>query len=33
VGPGAHVRYAHVDRDSTDHAPVEEVLTALAALL
>jgi peroxiredoxin len=31
VGPGARVRYAHVDRDSTDHAPLEEVLTALAA--
>jgi len=31
VGPGPHVRYAHVDRDSTDHAPAEEVLAALAA--
>ena len=29
VGPGDVVRYEHVDRDSTDHAPVAEVLQAL----
>ncbi len=26
VGPGDRVRYEHPDRDSTDHAPVAEVL-------
>jgi peroxiredoxin len=30
VGPGPRVRYAHVDRDSTDHAPIDEVLGAVA---
>ena len=30
VGPGSRVRYAHVDRDSTDHAPIEAVLGAIA---
>lgn len=29
VGPGDHVRYAHLDADSTDHAPLTEVLAAL----
>jgi peroxiredoxin len=29
VGPGDRVRYEHLDRDSTDHAPVAEVLAAL----
>ena len=33
VGPGPRVGYAHVDRDSTDHAPVDEVLRALALAL
>lgn len=31
VGPGNRVRYAHVDRDSTDHAPLDEILSALGA--
>jgi peroxiredoxin len=31
IGPGDTVRYAHLDDDSTDHAPVEEVLRALPA--
>jgi hypothetical protein len=30
VGPGPRVRYAHVDADSTDHAPIDDVLHALA---
>jgi peroxiredoxin len=30
LGPGDQVRYSHVDADSTDHAPVDAVLTALA---
>ncbi len=29
VGPGDHVRYAHLDADSTDHAPLADVLAAL----
>ena len=29
VGPGDRVRYAHVDADSTDHAPIDEVFDAL----
>jgi peroxiredoxin len=29
LGPGDRVRYEHLDRDSTDHAPVPEVLAAL----
>lgn len=30
VGPGPTVRYAHRDRDSTDHAPLDVVLGALS---
>jgi peroxiredoxin len=29
LGPGDRVRYEHLDRESTDHAPVSEVLAAL----
>ena len=29
VAPGDDVRFAHLDADSTDHAPVEAVLVAL----
>jgi hypothetical protein len=29
VGPGDVVAYAHLDRDSTDHAPLDEVLAHL----
>jgi hypothetical protein len=29
VGPGASVLYEHMDADSTDHAPLDEVLAAL----
>ena len=29
IGPGSDVRYAHLDRDSTDHAPLDEVVAAL----
>jgi peroxiredoxin len=29
IGPGAHVRYAHYDAHTADHAPMEEVLPAL----
>jgi len=29
VGPGATIRYEHVDADSSDHAPLDEVLAAL----
>jgi hypothetical protein len=29
LGPGSRVRYAHVDRDSTDHAPIEALLDAV----
>jgi peroxiredoxin len=29
IGAGNRVRYEHMDRDSTDHAPVDEVVTAL----
>jgi peroxiredoxin len=28
LGPGPHVRYSHVDADSTDHASVPDVLAA-----
>jgi hypothetical protein len=28
LGPGDQVRYEHIDADSTDHAPVAEVLAA-----
>lgn len=30
VGPGDRVRYAHLDPDSTRHAPLDDVLAALA---
>jgi peroxiredoxin len=30
LGPGNQVHYSHVDADSTDHAPVDSVLAALA---
>ncbi len=30
IGPGNRLRYEHFDRDSTDHAPVDAILTALA---
>lgn len=29
VGPGDVVRYEHLDGDVSDHAPIEEILTAL----
>jgi peroxiredoxin len=29
IGPGNRVHYEHVDRDSTDHAPLADVLRAL----
>ena len=29
IGPGDRVRYEHFDVDSTDHADIDEVLTAL----
>ena len=29
LGPGDEVRYSHVDADSTDHAPVPEILAAV----
>ena len=29
LGPGDQVRYSHVDADSTDHAPVPEILAAV----
>jgi peroxiredoxin len=29
LGPGDRVRYEHLDADSTDHAPLPEVLVAL----
>jgi peroxiredoxin len=29
IGPGAVVRYAHVDTDSADHAPIPDVLAAI----
>jgi aspartate/glutamate racemase len=29
IGPGSTVHYAHVDADSTDHAPLVDVLAAL----
>jgi peroxiredoxin len=31
IGPGDHVRYSHVDADSVDHAPVPDILAAVAA--
>jgi peroxiredoxin len=30
VGPGERVRYEHVDAHTADHAPLDEVLAALA---
>ncbi len=30
VAPGPKLLYSHVDRDSTDHAPLADVLAALA---
>lgn len=30
VGPGEKIRYEHVDEHSADHAPLEEVIAALA---
>ncbi len=30
VGPGNDVRYAHLDSDSTDHAPIADVLRQVA---
>ena len=29
LGPGAEVRYAHVDDHSADHAPIDDVLASL----
>jgi hypothetical protein len=29
IGAGERVRYEHLDADSTDHAPIEAVVTAL----
>jgi len=29
LGPGSHVRYAHIDAHTADHAPLAEVLAAL----
>ena len=29
IGAGDRVRYEHMDADSTDHAPIDEVLAAL----
>ncbi|MGQ0824991.1 MAG: AhpC/TSA family protein [Actinomycetota bacterium] len=31
VGPGDVVHYSHVDADSTDHAPLDDVIEALRA--
>jgi hypothetical protein len=31
LGPGSAVHYEHIDDDSTDHAPLEDVLDAMAA--
>ena len=31
VGAGDRVRYEHLDADSTDHAPLDEVIAALRA--
>jgi peroxiredoxin len=31
LGPGNVVRYEHIDGDVSDHAPIEEILDALAA--
>ena len=29
IGPGSTVHYEHIDADSTDHAPLDDVLTAV----
>jgi peroxiredoxin len=29
IGPGDQVRYSHLDADSSDHAPVDEVIAAV----
>ena len=29
IGPGAELRYAHIDDHSADHAPIDDVLAAL----
>jgi peroxiredoxin len=29
IGPGDVVRYAHIDADSSDHAPVDDVIAAV----
>ncbi len=29
IGPGDHLRYEHIDADSTDHAPVADVVAAV----
>lgn len=29
IGPGPRLRYAHLDRDSTDHAPLDALLKVL----
>jgi peroxiredoxin len=31
MGPGSHVRYAHVDAHTADHAPLADVLAAIGA--
>jgi peroxiredoxin len=31
LGPGATIRYAHIDDDGTDHAPIDTVLDVLRA--
>jgi peroxiredoxin len=31
IGPGSTVHYAHIDDDSTDHAPLEAVFEAMPA--
>ena len=31
LGPGAEVRYVHVDDHSADHAPIDDVLASLPA--
>ena len=32
IAPGPRVVYAHLDADSTDHAPLDDILRALRAL-
>ena len=29
IGPGDRIRYEHMDADSTDHAPPDDVIAAL----